>query len=141
MKSLQRLIFAAIAVVAAPFVFKATRACFNHEEVEINAKIMGGSTNPEKLEPPLTGTVCGTDLYFQQEADVAVFTKVAERIAQEEYDRGKQGLAPLSPEEVRTNVVTQFKTEWEAAVKRVTKTPIEPLKVHNFSLKQLGRLK
>lgn len=136
----KRLAYTMIAVALAPLAAKATCACFSHPEVEINAKIISASMNPEKLEPPLTRTVCGTDLYFQQEADVAVFTKVAEELERDGYERRSQGLPPRSVEEIKAKAMAGFQEEWRAAVKRVTEP--KELKTPRFlSFKFFRRVK
>lgn len=123
-----------IAVALAPFATKATCACISHPEVDINAKIID-SLNPQKIDPPISKTVCDTDLYFKQTADEAVFaTTIAKELEQEGYERGRLGLPPLSPEEIRVKTMARFQEEWRAAVKRVTATPkqLRPNKFLSF---------
>lgn len=128
----KRLAYTMIAIALAPFATKATCACFNRPEIGINFKIID-DMNPHTIEPPISTTVCGTDLYFQQNADVAVFTKVAEELEQEGYERGRSGLAPLSSEEITTKTIARFQEEWRAAVKRVTEPKeLKPSRFFSF---------
>lgn len=115
----RRLALTVVGIAVAPFAGKLTCACISHPEIDTNIKIIGETTN-RNLYPPLSKTVCGTDLFFQQEADIAIFTEVAEELAQENHKRGRLGLAPLTPQEITAQTMARFKDKWKAAVKRVT---------------------
>lgn len=131
----RRLAYAIIGIAVAPLALKATYPCFNRPEVGINSKIIGETNIP--IKPPVSKTVCGTDLYYQQNADLAVFTQVTEKMQQEGYKRGRLGQAPLSHEEITAQTMALFKAEWEAAVKRVT----APKKSKNFRFWKFTKIK
>lgn len=120
----KRLAWAVVGIAVAPFTFKVTCACFDHSETGTNLRIID-QMNPQKLEPPLPPTVCGTDLYIKQKADEAVFIRVAEELAQDSYERKSQGLPPRSAEEIKSLTLTKFQEQWRNAVELVTK-PKQP---------------